>query len=163
MKYFFAILFTFSSLFSYSQLPDGSIAPNFITTDVNGNEHELYNYLDQGYTVILDISATWCGPCWNYHSGGTFEEIWAAHGPAGQPGVSPNTTDDVMILWFEGDAGTAESELENSALGNWLEPDGEVVHFPIINDDNIAGMYACLLYTSPSPRDGLLSRMPSSA
>ena len=25
------------------------------------------------------------------------------------------------------------------------------------------GMYRCLLYTSPSPRDGLLSRMPSSA
>ena len=26
-----------------------------------------------------------------------------------------------------------------------------------------ADFYACLLYTSPSPRDGLLSRMPSSA
>ena len=26
-----------------------------------------------------------------------------------------------------------------------------------------ARIYACLLYTSPSPRDGLLSRMPSSA
>ena len=26
-----------------------------------------------------------------------------------------------------------------------------------------AGVEACLLYTSPSPRDGLLSRMPSSA
>ena len=26
-----------------------------------------------------------------------------------------------------------------------------------------AGGYSCLLYTSPSPRDGLLSRMPSSA
>ena len=26
-----------------------------------------------------------------------------------------------------------------------------------------AGSKACLLYTSPSPRDGLLSRMPSSA
>ena len=25
------------------------------------------------------------------------------------------------------------------------------------------GFYSCLLYTSPSPRDGLLSRMPSSA
>ena len=25
------------------------------------------------------------------------------------------------------------------------------------------GNYLCLLYTSPSPRDGLLSRMPSSA
>ena len=34
---------------------------------------------------------------------------------------------------------------------------------------NLAGLviglvtYICLLYTSPSPRDGLLSRMPSSA
>ena len=26
-----------------------------------------------------------------------------------------------------------------------------------------AGKSSCLLYTSPSPRDGLLSRMPSSA
>ena len=35
------------------------------------------------------------------------------------------------------------------------------------NDDDcrqfIADYYPCLLYTSPSPRDGLLSRMPSSA
>ena len=27
----------------------------------------------------------------------------------------------------------------------------------------LAGLRICLLYTSPSPRDGLLSRMPSSA
>ena len=27
----------------------------------------------------------------------------------------------------------------------------------------LTGLYCCLLYTSPSPRDGLLSRMPSSA
>ena len=30
-----------------------------------------------------------------------------------------------------------------------------------VNDPNV--MKACLLYTSPSPRDGLLARMPSSA
>ena len=30
-------------------------------------------------------------------------------------------------------------------------------------EDNIQEFYDCLLYTSPSPRDGLLSRMPSSA
>ena len=32
-------------------------------------------------------------------------------------------------------------------------------------DQEAAGMknFVCLLYTSPSPRDGLLSRMPSSA
>ena len=33
----------------------------------------------------------------------------------------------------------------------------------VLNRLTIAGGIACLLYTSPSPRDGLLSRMPSSA
>ena len=32
-----------------------------------------------------------------------------------------------------------------------------------VNVDLIEVSYTCLLYTSPSPRDGLLSRMPSSA
>ena len=31
------------------------------------------------------------------------------------------------------------------------------------NPVSLAASKACLLYTSPSPRDGLLSRMPSSA
>ena len=34
---------------------------------------------------------------------------------------------------------------------------------PGIKVDTGAKVLACLLYTSPSPRDGLLSRMPSSA
>ena len=33
----------------------------------------------------------------------------------------------------------------------------------VINDGIPQGVLSCLLYTSPSPRDGLLSRMPSSA
>ena len=33
-----------------------------------------------------------------------------------------------------------------------------------ISESPVSGVYeVCLLYTSPSPRDGLLSRMPSSA
>ena len=32
-----------------------------------------------------------------------------------------------------------------------------------INTEAAKRRYCCLLYTSPSPRDGLLSRMPSSA
>ena len=35
--------------------------------------------------------------------------------------------------------------------------------FPKISALKIAHLETCLLYTSPSPRDGLLSRMPSSA
>ena len=33
----------------------------------------------------------------------------------------------------------------------------------VYNPGYCAQFYPCLLYTSPSPRDGLLSRMPSSA
>ena len=36
----------------------------------------------------------------------------------------------------------------------------DIAHYLPEND---CGSFICLLYTSPSPRDGLLSRMPSSA
>ena len=45
---------------------------------------------------------------------------------------------------------------------------GGIAGFFIMLDSPFVAMfqiavYVCLLYTSPSPRDGLLSRMPSSA
>ena len=40
-------------------------------------------------------------------------------------------------------------------------PGGE--RFNKESNDEFRRCYDCLLYTSPSPRDGLLSRMPSSA
>ena len=72
-----------------AQLSDGSVAPNFTVTDINGNSHTLYDYLDNGYTVIMDMSATWCPPCWSYHTAGTLEDVWMNHGPAGAPGSVP--------------------------------------------------------------------------
>ena len=39
-----------------------------------------------------------------------------------------------------------------------------IVKSILVSDDSGSGStITCLLYTSPSPRDGLLSRMPSSA
>ena len=38
-----------------------------------------------------------------------------------------------------------------------------LLHFPEDDRSEITEPNVCLLYTSPSPRDGLLSRMPSSA
>ena len=35
--------------------------------------------------------------------------------------------------------------------------------FPVMTIDELIVHYLCLLYTSPSPRDATLSRMPSSA
>ena len=40
---------------------------------------------------------------------------------------------------------------------------GTYLPLPGIDPGALADIFSCLLYTSPSPRDGLLSRMPSSA
>ena len=48
----------------------------------------------------------------------------------------------------------------------WLLVPGKNANYlraPSSRRSGLVGPYTCLLYTSPSPRDGLLSRMPSSA
>ena len=50
------------------------------------------------------------------------------------------------------------------AVTAWLRDVlGSGVVAPNVSEDHLALIRSCLLYTSPSPRDGLLSRMPSSA
>ena len=54
MKQFFSLMAAAMISFgAFAQLPDGSIAPDFTATDINGVEHNLYSYLDSGYQVIL--------------------------------------------------------------------------------------------------------------
>ena len=58
-----------------------------------------------------------------------------------------------------------ESEILNYYQQNqfrFIEPKKVAVNYILLNE-NIYKDSFCLLYTSPSPRDGLLSRMPSSA
>ena len=43
------------------------------------------------------------------------------------------------------------------------EADSAVQELDLEGEFQVASFHPCLLYTSPSPRDGLLSRMPSSA
>jgi len=86
-----------------AQLPDGSIAPDFTLTDVNGVTHNLYAYLDSGYTVFMDLYAVWCGPCWTYKLSGAMDDLYEQHGPSGYPNVDSNTTNDVMVIAVEGD------------------------------------------------------------
>ena len=50
-------------------------------------------------------------------------------------------------------------------LGNVFSPPMEITFAPWAKawDSACTGLYCCLLYTSPSPRDRTRSRMPSSA
>ena len=58
-------------------------------------------------------------------------------------------------------AGAVLVALVLAALPVWAAPRVQVDKKNAVADH--ADILSCLLYTSPSPRDGLLSRMPSSA
>lgn len=121
----------FFSVFSFGQIADGSVAPDFTAMDISGNQHTLSSYLNEGKTVILNISATWCTPCWNYKQTGALDDIYNAYGPDG--------SDEVVILYIEGDATTGSAELNGSGntVGNWVE----TTSFPIIDNAGIANSY----------------------
>ena len=112
-------LFTFNN--AQAQLPNGSVGLDFTVTDLDGTSHNLYYYLDNGYTVFIDFSATWCGPCWSYHISGALEDLYMNHGPAGMPNVSASTTDDVMVFFIEGDESSlAALQGGSGSQGDWI-------------------------------------------
>ena len=53
--------------------------------------------------------------------------------------------------------------LVDAATGTVILERNADLHLPPASLAKMMTTYLCLLYTSPSPRDGLLSRMPSSA
>ena len=97
-KIFTLFIACFLAFSAQAQLPDGSVCPDFTGTDIDGNVWNLYDLLDDGYTVIVDVSATWCGPCWSYHETGALEDVYATYGP--------DDTKEIMVLWIEGDPNT---------------------------------------------------------
>lgn len=113
----------------FAQLPDWSTAPDFSLPDLNDDNHELYDYLDEGYSAVLDFSATWCGPCWNYHQTGILEDIYDEYGPGGE--------DKVMVFMIEADPGTTPpciygpSGCSGGTIGDWTSG----VTYPILNPE----------------------------
>ena len=110
-----------------AQLAEGSVFPypggasgglTAVNAPFTGIRYNLDRLSNAGYTIFIDISATWCPPCWAYHQSKQLDTLWAQHGPAGAPGVNATTTNDVFVLFFQGESTSGIAELTDNAVGS---------------------------------------------
>lgn len=134
------VLFLVTALQIHAQLPSGSIAPDFKANDINGQSWHLYDLLDSGKIVVLEISATWCPPCWAYHNGHAMHHFYEEHGPGGD--------NKARVLFIEGDPNTNTNCLYGSAGCNNYTPGNWVAGtpFPIIDNAKIADTFQVNYY-----------------
>lgn len=122
---FFAFVMSFSFT-AFGQLESGTKLPgNIVAKDINGNNIDIFKDLDAGKSVVIDVFATWCGPCWSFHRAGVLKQLYNDFGPAG--------TDQIRVYAIEGDAATTATDLTTQgsrSQGNWVEG----TTYPIIDD-----------------------------
>lgn len=83
-------------------------------TDINGNTVDIAAIVNSGKTVLVDISAHWCGPCWAWHNSHIMNKLYHEFGPEG--------TGDLEIIWVDGDPASSMALLQggSGSQGDWL-------------------------------------------
>ena len=133
------ILFLSAVQDSKAQMPTGSICPDFTGTDINGGTWHLYDLLNQGKTVFIDVSAAWCDPCWDFHNMHSFKDLWNQHGPSG------TISQDVVCLFIESQYNNTLAQLQGVTVDQTYAgySVGDFITgtpYPIIDDANIGDL-----------------------
>ncbi len=130
-----ALLLIFSCGPLIAQNPIGLYdqAPDWTATDLNGNTHTLSDYLNDGYTVILDFSVSWCEPCDELHQSHVLKTLYETYGP----GTADNKLMVFLLtsgpeMWLHGEQG----------FSDWVTG----TPYPIINDQSIHDLFGIVAY-----------------
>lgn len=103
--------------FAGAQIVSGLYAPDFTATPLNNGQvpFNLYTELNAGKPVILDVSATWCPPCWSYHQSNKLKDLYNTYGPQG--------SNELRVIYWEGDGQTTDADMNGTGTntqGNWV-------------------------------------------
>lgn len=137
-------LILLTSQLSYAQFQNQPNAPDFNLTDLDGNNHNLYQLLDAGFTVILLYGAE--DDCWQAESMfGAMTPMWEEYGPRGDNSIrmffvdnEPHPTEDELEDWISYGSPSnppfATDELVSAYTSMYN------ISFPVVNyDGNILG------------------------